>query len=174
MSSNKEEINEDTNEQSTESNILERTSNVQQSNLRQQIAKELDNLERKSMMQESVSQFNNEESTTNIQSSDDTKQTETGQEDVVYDKNHNKPIHKSTNRQSNNKPGPRNTKNVRYKFSYSQYYIDKLGDIHDPKWKLQMAHTLSNCSYKRRINGNYDQTGMNNFKIYYCKYIILF
>ncbi len=176
MSSNKEENNEETNKQSEESNIL------QHSNLLEQTVDDLEELQRTSNVQHSVSQLTNDEQSviepnTNIQPSDgisdDTKQTDVPQEEVVYDRNHNKRSHKSKGQQSNNN-GPRNTKNLKYKYRFAQCYINKLGYIHDPKWKKQMAHILSNCSYKRRTNGNYDQTGMNNFKIYCCKYIILF
>ncbi len=177
MSTSKEENNEETYEQSEQSNILQHT------NLLKESADDLYRLQRSSNVQQSVSRLTNDEqspieSNTNIQPShgiaDDTKQIDAQQEEVLYDRNHNnKRIHKAIGKQSNN-TGPRNTRNLKYKFHYASCYIEKLGDIHDPKWKLQMARTLSNCSYTRRINGNYDQTGMNNFKIYYCKYILLF
>ncbi len=86
-------------------------------------------------------------------------------EEISYDSNHNKRVHKLANRVSNNK-GKNKRKNVQWKFNFSKHYRDNLGNVNAPRWKAQIADCLSNCVWKRVVNRSYSDQRMNNFTIY--------
>ncbi len=120
-------------------------------------AKELDNIEQASIMQQQP--WNSDEDT---------------QQQVVYNRNRNKSKHKLVGQESNNSGKKMKTKKFKWKYKFAAVYLNRLGDINDPKWKREIGNTLSNCCYKNIQNGNWQKTGMNNLKIYCFKYIILF